>query len=299
MQRSKKIKPFHLWAQTWRVRTDFLSTGWRTAMVLMLFFLLTALAPIDRGVHYSVAWKSSQGRVAHGLLLYALTDQGSISYLLVEGPNSQMVTLTKIVDAGRGKRTIRLEDGLDGWWIEMVEDYGTSWPNLRAALSSISEEANEDGEESFFTLSLRTQDGLSLEVELPRRPEGYDLALLQSLNDQGQRSLLARAIPPPIRGVVEVLTEALAEEFEPSRRVGGESESLLKLCTWALEGNPTTGASDDETWMFAERGAYHRGITLAEPEFVELVSKFPSLENTDPMRGMRPADLFPPEGTTQ
>jgi hypothetical protein len=283
--------PFKEWVS--RLSAVLLQSVGQVTIVLTLFFLFVALAPVDKGTHFSVVWKSNQNRTAHGLSLYAFSEEGSANHLLIEGPSLQLVILARTIDASRGERKTRLADGLSGWWIEIVEDYGTRWPTLRTALTSMAEGSSREEKNSVFSLRLRTSDGFDFKTTLPWRLGGFSAALTKALEGNRQRAMLASSIPSTVREVIHLLTEALAGDIEPSRRVGGESSSLLELCEWSLEVERGRSELKGETWMFAERGDFHRGLNPVEPEQIELVSKFPSLENTDPMRGMKPSDLFP------
>jgi hypothetical protein len=266
-------------------------TLWRLISILTLLLTLTALAPIDRGVHSTVEWKSSQDRKARGLELKSGSDQGFVTFLLIEGPSSQLVTLASVMNSAGGVSHHKITDGTTGWWLEMTEDYETSWPTPTVAFRSIGKGPDE---KTSFRLMLRTSDGFEFETRLPRRLGGSFQDLLRILGESGKRNQLARSIPAPIREVIDFLTSALTNDNHPARRVGAGSGHLLNVCEWAFEVDQEVSGLEGEIWQFVEKSGFHHGLTPVEPEQIELVSKFPSLENTDPMRGMKPSDLFPP-----
>ncbi len=65
---------------------------------------------------------------------------------------------------------------------------------------------------------------------------------------------------------------------------------MLELGRWAIEQESEQG-NTGEHWELPEVGAWELS-TLTDPELIELVAKFPDLENVDPLAGSRPSDLF-------
>jgi len=284
--------------KVWRwlvVFQGFWNPFYRTICLLALFLISAALAPVDRGVHYSVDWKSSLNRKARGLALATTSERGYIKLLLIEGPSLQLVTLMGVIDPAKGTRKNRITNGTTGWWIEMTEDYETSWPRPGAALDSIGRGPDEENKKSSFRLTLRTSDGFNFETTLARLRRGPVQELSEALEEGEKRRSLSDSIPPSIREVIYLLKGALAAESNPERMVGIGSGDLLEISEWAFEFYEVATDLQGETWQFVEQRGFHHGLTPVEPDQIELVSKFPSLENTDPMRGLRLTDLFPPD----
>jgi hypothetical protein len=275
------------------VAQGFWTRAGRSVCLLILFLISAAISPVDRGIHFSVEYKSSQNRKARGLALETTSERGYISLLLIEGPSLQLVTLMGVIDPAKGTRRNRITDRTTGWWIEMIEDYETSWSRPGTALGSIGRGPDEENNKFSLRLTLRTSDDFNFETTLARLRRGPVQELSQALEKQEQRRLLADSVPSPVREVIHLLKEALAAEDNPERMVGVGSTDLLAISEWAFGIDGGTSGQEGETWKIGESWDTHLGLTPTEPEQIELVSKFPSLENTDPMRGMRLADLFP------
>lgn len=267
----------------------------RTTLVWVLGILLSvaanslsALDPKDRGIHQPVAWSSSQGRVATGVWSLALSERCLVQRLLLEGPSGQLAMIRKVIDAHFGSQKVHLKVGA-GWWVELRQEYGVSWPNYRIALRSFAAGPDSPNMDGSVQYTLETSNGFQQVATLPRSLGGEIPNFIEALEKARQKEHLAKKIPAEASEIFRFLTSALEAGSDPSRLVGQESGGLLELGRWAVEAQPLR-EKPDEFWMLPEVGEGEFG-TLTDPELIELVAKFPDLDNVDPLAGTRPSDL--------
>ncbi len=275
---------------TWAKRSRESTRSWTAGVIFLSILLLAAMSPKERGVHRSVTWKSTQDNTAQGLWLLSLAERGFVNRLLIEGPSGQLALLTKIVDAGHGTQSTRYEDLASGWWIELKQSYGVEWPNYRIALRSLAAGPDSPNMDGSVQITLQTSHGFDFRESYPRRLGGEIPDLIGSLGDGQQKVRLGRAIPATSAEIFRLLVGSLEAGQDPTRLIGGEYGDLLDVVEWASEGHPKA-KGQEEAWPLPEVGAYQVG-TLTDPELIELVAKFPDLDNVDPLAGTRPTDLF-------
>ena len=242
--------------------------------------------------HRAISWISSQEETTSGVWLYSQSDGGQISRVLIVGPGGAPIILTKTIDARRGSHRMWLTDDASGWWIEYREDFGVTWTGLHQAVRyMIDGGGRAGGRMPPVQLTLRTSAGFEASVTAALQPGPRLPGLLAEIESGGRRAELAESIPAGLLEVAHLLSEALQSESEPSRKVGGDAATLLELCTWS--GQDRGGAAPGAGWRVETLGDLEPGLIIADPDLLEVVARFPSLENVDPMRGLRPSDLFP------
>lgn len=227
--------------------------------------------------------EEESGKRLRGLFLSVSAPAGQVNRALVETPDDGRLILTSTLDARAGIATVRLEDDATQWWVETRADFRAPSEDLDDFLArALSEMAPGP-----YPGMLRTKGAITVEARSETQeqlPEALHAALRAAELEQS----LADAVPAGLREDVLFL----ASIPRPEIGVGGRDalaywRGLLWILSQSLHNAGLAAPAPEPTQqpllVSADPDQREKGLAVHEPELLEFVATFRTLENTSPL----------------
>ncbi len=234
------------------------------------------------------------GEPAKGLLLFESGPAGSVTRLLLALPEERSrLVITYESNARTGRKSDRLLDDTTGAWLQV--EWGTGQPsrdNAEAYRKWLRELQKGRGDRrTAGWIALRTSSGRSWQHAGGVTTIGADFADFGNwLSGREYARELVGSVPASLLSALAWLNQLAVPvgdgRVEPE--LGWIFQPLTSslgqvLSTRAGVVNPAKGS---RPWR-QEKAALTPGLTLTEPELLELTSRFRSLSNTEPLADAR------------
>ncbi len=212
---------------------------------------------------------------------------GQVTQDLVEAPDGTRVILRSVLNARRGLDRTRLTDEASGWWVELTLDYERTFLDLDQFFAFTLDQGEQLGAQP---VRLVTQSGISLggRFKPSAGEKGRYLArFVDHLLAEGELARLGEQVP---RGLAPLL--GLADPGPVAAETGSRAAlyleygeaSLAHLLNQALRAaGKAARPACPGPWDRRREGPARPSLTISDPDLLELVARFPSVENTDPL----------------
>lgn len=283
-------------------RNDFNRFLVRPCVGLLFLLLLSpwslSAAETSRDFH----WRAENGDQIHGLYVVKVEERGMVSRVLAVLPSGP-IKLTGLLDPVEGSMTTHFLDLESGWWAELkiVDDLQAT--DLDDYFQLAMQEYTPQSRRR-IAVELTTSNGIQLALKVEyKAPQELYRELSRALERRARPVQLLRETPPgairsllflhrwlspdsvaprdqnfahSLRPVVQVLAPLLEESLPSPAQVEDEN---LEPRSWELTTGPLTTSllSPDRQTRAAQ---------------LELLSKFDSVENTDPLSDLRDHPLL-------
>lgn len=243
-------------------------------------------------VHRALSWENPHGDGrADGLYLLEMNQDGMVTRVLAD-PADRPIRLTKTLDARLGVESGELLDDATGWWAVLDLDTGLASESLSAYFAAATQ--INPGTDHVLRLTLRTSDGLKLSRQLaPAEPAELHTQLAQALVEAGLADRLVASLPDGLADAVLFLDRSLSPDPLPTGdsvdNIAYSTRGVVEVLAAAIRAATDTPESADGPWPMTV-GAMDRGLLNADE--LELVSRFRSVENADPLSDRRPDEVL-------
>lgn len=227
---------------------------------------------------------------------------GSVSRTLLISPEGRPITITEVHEPRSGRLVTRLSDEISGWWIEYWSNSGYQADDLDHALAiAQSRKAwwnrpEGSSEPRLQTLAVYTRNGSTVSATIDVASHDYGLAaFLTEARKSPEWGIVAREVPDPVLESLLFLEEVVEDnslsseivlekpESTPGRLVASAWSPLITVVTASLRDASVLNArSSRERWSLTA-GTPTVETAGLEGEFLELTTKFRSLEPADPL----------------
>lgn len=261
-----------------------------------------------RSAYWSYAWERQGDTVGpRGLRLLDSGPGGFVTrWLVVDQERGWRMFLTETLDPCRGVQTTDILDDVSGWWIRLESRVGVRGESLEDYFARARELPSIDEATGFLDYRLIATGDFSFSPRIPARGATKDViwdGLFDQLGATGLRAKLAASVPEDFRAAVLFLDVSLME-WSSAMQPGGVADRprdwpgllglLARVVRSELLPDDPQLAEFATPWTMRRIGPTGRGSSLVEPELLELVSHFRSVENADPLAGSRVEDCAAP-----
>ncbi len=274
----------------------------RTTCTILLAFALCGVAgwtqPTreDRdfgsgALHRPIQWLSPSGeQTTSGLFLLDMTSARMVQRVLAQDAAARPIILTWVLDAQEGRESSEFLDDETGWWARLELDTGIQADYLGAYFAAAGQQLKPG---HTLNMKLSTRDGLSFE----RRLAQTDAAVLPyqefaaSLVADGPAERLA-ARPPELIAAVFFLDAFMSQGPLQTERQDSHNLYNMRGIVEVLANvfRKQTSVSASETWKMTFSDL-RQGVTITDSDLLELVSRFRSVENADPLSDHRAREV--------
>ncbi len=250
------------------------------------------------GFHRSVHWNTPAGKQAlGGVYLFEAVRTGAVTRVLIEDDVGRPIILTRTVDALSGRDSYEILDDRTGWWARIDIDTGVTAEYLGAYNSIAMEELMPENQVT-LGFKLTTRDGLAFERELPLVSSltlPYQ-ELAGALREAGLADQLAAEMPVGLSDATRFLDTSMSPKLGSHEGFGDDEAyplrgvvEVLVNVTSSEPAEPSGG--EGEPWVMTV-GEIQKGIGVVDPSLLELVSRFRSVDNADPLSDHRAREVL-------
>ncbi len=281
---------------------------------LFLFVLTLALVPVvalgwqepdqqapdwgEGGFHRSIHWHNPSGeQTLSGLFLFEAIRVGAVTRALIEDAVERPVILTHTMDAHRGRHSIELLDDGTGWWARIDIDTGVTAEYLGAYFRVVGETLRAE-HRPVLGYTFTTRDGLVFERDLPlvsSRSMSYQ-EFADALHEAGLADQLLAGLPAGLSDSIRFLDAFMSPELGSQEGSSANDAYILRgvievLVNVAGSEPAEPSGGEGEPWVMTV-GEIRNGIGVVDPDLLELVSRFRSMDNADPLSDHRARDVL-------
>jgi len=222
-----------------------------------------------------------------GLELTDITPAGSVSRYLIETPQGHRLIFTVVLDPNPATHVVRLEDDATGWWAEEEVDFHAAAEDLDDFLAK----SAVDMLPYPYSMVLRSRGGPTIVATMEEYTEHPEVLIWAAVEAQGMERRLARSIPASLRTGLLFLDSV--------REPQADAPGLSPLSAWrsplhvlarslevaGLTEGPAAGRAAVEQPFEEERAeiSVYKGLGIVDPDLLEFVATFHSLENANPL----------------
>lgn len=262
-------------------------------LLLMLCFAGSTPAAEEASFLRTLQWISPKGdREVPGLFLVETSRLGMVSRLLLQSPGGRSIVLTQNIDPNTGKTAVRLLDDATGWWAELTYDLGIHEETLKDFFRRA--RALSAGVPLPATLSVAGRNTFQAIV-----PSGLDdvtaRAFVVDLEAAGKAKEFVEEIPEDLWEALGFIEASVSPDLLPRDPDEKFAWAMRPIALILLEAGRASGlevASEKQVRWSIEILGWQKGLTIIEPEWLDFVSQFRSVENANPLEGSRVAEVF-------
>ncbi|MEM1181684.1 MAG: hypothetical protein AAGM22_25295 [Acidobacteriota bacterium] len=219
-----------------------------------------------------------------------MSEKASITRVLVAGAEGRNLILTEMINASSGTSVSWIQDDVSGWWARLE----MRLPANSASLGEFFRSAHQ-AEEVDVKLSWKGTETASFEQPAVHTLDLMAQQFVEKLEERGELKLVSEAVPQELVPAVFFLeahlsAESSLESEDPEASIAysvrGVVEVLAKSMVAGARGKPHTDGSATE-WVVTV-GDRFKGRHLADSKLLELVGRFRSVENVDPLSDLEP-----------
>lgn len=277
-----------------------------TCMILLAFALCGAAGKTqptqetrDFGsgaLHRPIQWLSPSGEQStSGLFLLDMTPAGMVQRVLAQDAAVRPIILTWVLDAQKGRESSEFLDDETGWWARLEIDTGVQADFLGEYLAAASRELQPG---HTLNMKLSTREGLVFERRLTQTDAEvlpYQDFAASLVADGPAEHLVAR--PPELTAAVLFLEASMNQGPLQTERqdshVVYNMRGIVEVLASVFRKQTSVGTSETgaETWKMTF-GNLRQGVTIIDPNLLELVSHFRSVENAGPLSDHRAREVL-------
>ena len=251
------------------------------------------------GFHRGFDWREAAGAgQAQGLYLVDMVPAGMVQRVLVEDPAGRPVRITKTLDVRRGLDTCELLDDTTGWWARLDLDFGIQADSLGAFFAA-DEARAASGKPSPLRVRFAADGTSPVEVEVAAtEPKALHLAVAEAVRAAAPGNDLVATMPAGLAQAILFFHTALSPSPLETRVEGDNlaysARGVVEVLANVLRAAPPKGLDVERysaPWPMTVR-PMERGTSSSDPAVLELVSRFRSVENSDPLSDRPAAEAF-------
>ena len=240
-------------------------------------------------VHRSIQWVSPSGaRTTAGLFLLDMTPAGMVERILAQDTADRPIIVTWTLDVRNGREWSEFLDDETGWWARLEVDTGVRADTLGAYFTAAGRQLQPG---HTLNMKLVTREGLVFERRLAlANTEALPYQdFVADLVADGPAEELVAVRPPELVAAVFFLDAFMSQgplqtEWQDSH-VGYNMRGVVEVLAGVFRQQAGVDAANTtraEAWKMTV-GDFKRGIGIVDPDLLELVSRFRSVENADPL----------------
>lgn len=244
--------------------------------------------------HRSLEWRQPEGGgKAVGLFLADMAPAGMITRILVQDPDGRPIRITQTIDASGGVETGELLDEDTGWWARLELRLGVRADHLGGYFAA-AEMLSATPAPPKVRLRFVAAGASPVEAELAlAEPAVLRAALAAALAASGAGGEMVAHLPQGLAEAVLFLDSSLSPSPLPIHAEGDNlayaSRGVVEVLAHLLRAAPREGLDVGRystPWPLGV-GPFEKGTSSSDPAVLELVSRFASVENADPLADYR------------
>jgi hypothetical protein len=267
----------------------------RTVIWLATLLLLAPTFALADGFLQHVVWRSaSLKEPMHAIFIHDQSPTATVERVLLKGPQGRRAVFTNTLSADAGKMTYRFLSDETGWWIEYVCDFSFTAESVQDFYAHLLGDKRLDGEPT-FTIAVSTSKGSSYRETRPFCGTGFN-ELMEDFSRWLQSSPLAENLAAEVPGEAAEISMLLDAMMHPGPGSGDHGSVAAYSPLFGAVADVLRAADFSDKWAGVRwshettRGEIGPGWT-SDPEALEFVSLFKSVDNVDILAGERAADL--------
>lgn len=289
--------------------------GWSLALVAFALSWGVALWAVGEtpgreygsgSIHRSFEWREARGTGrASGLYLMDMVPAGMVSRVLVEGPAGRRIRITNALDPRRGLETCELLDDATGWRARLDLDFGYQADGLGAFFAA-DEARSAAAQHVPFRLRFAADGTPPVEVEVAAEERAVlHAAAAEAALSAGAGKELAARLPPGLAEAVLFLDSSMSPHPLQAHNEGDNFahglRGVVEILADIVRAAPPEGLEVERyatPWPMTVR-PMERGTSSSDPTVLEFISRFRSVQNSDPLSDRLAAEVFadPPPPT--